>query len=352
MRTVPTKDLRGPDRPLILLDPPSEHYYADRLFDIDNNELNRDSNLLPAHRLRERALAMGREIHTADWIRSSCSREVEYYSLGLLYDDTSIKKESSIRFAAALIMEPPVVAPSLYAQLPQFAAKFERVYVHNVYGMGYSLKGVDVRKLRKLYWPIPYRDALEPYWSSEGRANRIVAISGNHNPRFRAMEQYSKRIQAMSELARFGAVDLYGFNWDKWFSREAMFWTYWRHRSMLLSIYKGRCSSKFEVLSRYNFSLCFENMAMDGYITEKLFDCLYAGTIPLYLGAPDIETYVPTDVFIDCRQFSTWTEMWERVRSFSREEVQRFREAGRDFLRGPAVAKFYHSIEDIVFRAT
>ena len=40
-----------------------------------------------------------------------------------------------------------------------------------------------------------------------------------------------------------------------------------------------------------------------GYISEKIFDCFFAGTVPLYLGAPDIEDYIPADTFIDLRQF-------------------------------------------------
>jgi hypothetical protein len=60
---------------------------------------------------------------------------------------------------------------------------------------------------------------------------------------------------------------------------------------------------------------------MDGYITEKIFDCLYAGTIPLYLGAPDILKYVPADVFVDCRKYSSWTDMWNDVVKLTPETI-------------------------------
>jgi hypothetical protein len=72
-------------------------------------------------------------------------------------------------------------------------------------------------------------------------------------------------------------------------------------------------------------------MAMNGYITEKIFDCLYAGTIPLYLGALDISKYIPSTVYVDCRKFSSWSAMWEEVRSMSDNPIN---ERGRAIVLG------------------
>lgn len=111
-----------------------------------------------------------------------------------------------------------------------------------------------------------------------------------------------------------------------------------------MSIYKGSCESKYEVLSRYRFSLCFENMAMEGYVTEKIFDCLYAGTIPLYLGAPDIDQLVPETTYIDCRRFSSWEEMWRVVANIPDSEIQVMRLAGKAFIEGEGGLKYYNSL--------
>lgn len=174
---------------------------------------------------------------------------------------------------------------------------------------------------------------------------RVVVINGSHNPASRNREQYSLRIRAMSELSKMGVVDLYGMGWDRWWSREAMWAPYWLNRRALMAIYKGKCISKFEVLQNYEFCLCFENMSMDGYITEKLFDCLYAGTIPLYLGAPDVLDYIPPNVFVDCRRYSTWKEMWENVATMPSDEIEVMRKAGRDFLKSEMANIFYDSIK-------
>ena len=152
----------------------------------------------------------------------------------------------------------------------------------------------------------------------------------------------------MVELSKFDAVDLYGQGWSKWWNREALWFLYWRHLNKLMSIYKGTCVSKFETLQGYDFCLCFENMAMNGYITEKIFDCLYAGTIPLYLGAPDITKYIPENVFIDCRNYSSVSDMWIEVRALPDSKIQEMRKAGRDFLHSEDAKPFFHSLEYIV----
>ena len=51
---------------------------------------------------------------------------------------------------------------------------------------------------------------------------------------------------------------------------------------------------KREAISNYMFYLAFENSIETGYVTEKLFDGLIAGTVPIYLGsAPDAKKLIP-----------------------------------------------------------
>lgn len=332
----------------MIVDPPSRDYYEDRLFDIANSHLNRDGTLLPFSRLREHVLNRGIHLHTADYLfQGKIQGAARYYSLGILSNFKEIRFKKTGNLSAFVIMEPPVVAPKLYKALPSLTAAFDHVYVHNTHGDGYSLDGVDVGKLRKLYWPVPYNNVLEPFWSIKNRQHRIVVINGNHNPRFRAKELYSTRIEAMASLAKLDAVDLFGRGWNEWWSPKSMWPPYWMNRKMLMSIYRGACSSKFEVLSRYKFCLCFENMAMDGYITEKIFDCLYAGTIPLYLGAPDISQIIPDNAYVDCRKFSSWNQMWEEICNMPESQIESMKQAGLDFLASKNGLCFYNSLNDI-----
>jgi len=331
----------------IIIDPSYEAYYQDRLFDMSDPVLNRDGALEPFGRLRNYLKEQGVEVHTADHLLNDES-DKDYYSFGLLKNYPKLSRRNNIRLRGFIIMEPPILAPHLYLALPELTATFEHVYVHNTIGDGYSLKGVDQSKLRSYFWPQPHKDVLEPFWSRGERLRRIVAISSSHLPRSFPGEMYSTRIDAMVCLAKHNAIDLYGHGWGKWWSRESMWSSYWRNRVALMSIYRGTCRTKSEVLSQYCFSLCFENTEMKGYVTEKIFDCLYAGTIPLYLGAKDIETLITPDAYVDCRQFRSWDEMRDKIMSMTDDEIDTMREVGRAFIRGERGLKYYNSLIEIV----
>jgi hypothetical protein len=333
----------------IYIDPPSKDYYEDRLFDASDALLNRDDTLEPFIRLRSALAQQGYELHTADRLLEQKSQGViaDYYSCGIMDNFLSLKSRGNVVLRAFLIFEPPVVDPRLYRALPEITSVFERVYLHNTEGDGYSLKGVDRSRLRKLYWPQPRKEVLSEFWIRGNRLRRIVMINGNHKPASQKGELYSKRIEALVEFSRFGTIDLYGRGWEKWWSRNSMWMPYWKNLKILMSIYKGSCPSKYEVLSQYTFALCFENMSIKGYITEKLFDCLYAGTIPLYLGANDIEDLVPKNVYIDCRKFSTWNEIHNKIMRMSSNEIQIMRTAGKEFIQSKQGLDYYDSLISI-----
>jgi len=97
-------------------------------------------------------------------------------------------------------------------------------------------------------------------------------------------------------------------------------------------VYRGKALSKAETLGQYTFALCFENMILNGWITEKLFDCFFAGTVPVYWGAPNIEDRVPAGCFIDMRKFAGYADLREYLKSLPEKEIQQFRENARDYL--------------------
>lgn len=62
---------------------------------------------------------------------------------------------------------------------------------------------------------------------------------------------------------------------------------------------------KWATLAAYKFDLAFENAIARDYVTEKFYDPLIAGCVPVYLGAPNVEEYAPgSNCFIKAADFS------------------------------------------------
>ncbi|MCL4487628.1 MAG: glycosyltransferase family 10 [Chloroflexi bacterium] len=160
------------------------------------------------------------------------------------------------------------------------------------------------------------------------------------DPWMRARNIYADRIEAVKYFSRYSDFRLYGAGWDQpiagfgpEYSRAA--------RAAFAGTIDGPYQRKRQVLSRYKFALCFENCAFPGYVTEKIFDCLLAGSIPVYFGAPDVTDFVPAETFIDLRRFSGWSELHDALRRVTEPEASRYLDAARGFLSG-AYTNFQH----------
>lgn len=60
----------------------------------------------------------------------------------------------------------------------------------------------------------------------------------------------------------------------------------------VLALDTGR-QTKLETIARYKFTIAFENAISQDYVTEKFYDPLIAGSVPVYLGAPNVEDFAP-----------------------------------------------------------
>ena len=140
---------------------------------------------------------------------------------------------------------------------------------------------------------------------------------------------HDRRLELLDVLAQNGRLALFGGGWDNLYNLPAE----WRNRLGGLSCsYFGRCINKIDTMRKYRYALCIENMVAPGYITEKLIDCMMAGVVPIYIGAPDIEKYVPPDSFIDGRQFDKPQELLDYIDELSAQRWNHIVQEGRYFL--------------------
>lgn len=64
-----------------------------------------------------------------------------------------------------------------------------------------------------------------------------------------------------------------------------------------LPAYRGYAASKYQTISQYRYNLAIENSIEDWYISEKIFDALLCGCMPIYSGSEKIFDLLPNEWF-------------------------------------------------------
>lgn len=68
--------------------------------------------------------------------------------------------------------------------------------------------------------------------------------------------------------------------------------------------------TKLHTIAQYKFTLAFENSITEDYVTEKFFEPLAAGSVPVYRGAPNVDEFAPADhCYINAADFSGPAEL-------------------------------------------
>jgi hypothetical protein len=150
-------------------------------------------------------------------------------------------------------------------------------------------------------------------------------------------EQYSHRRQ----LARLadrefpGVLDVYGYGW----MGEPTSWAHRFVRHRPFNCGRGFVKDKLALTAKYRFAVTFENQISNcGYISEKIYDVLYSGAVPIYLGDQNITDVVPADCFVDARIFKGDDRALLRfVSSCDEPTWTQYYDAGRRFLASSAV---------------
>jgi alpha(1,3/1,4) fucosyltransferase len=344
----------------LFIDPPTYHFERDRLFQLDSAPVSGDRILEPYLHLRRRLAQSGVATHTGDMLARG---EVDtsdvnlYVTTGIRHRYKALRRRGDVVLSAFIVPECPIANPPLFDDLYEASGAFRRVYSFSSdEALRPFLRGpVTFRPCR---YPYPFDAVDEQAWSRRDR-RFLAMINANKVPVLKTNELYSERLRALSFFAGHGEIDLFGVGWDGPPFRIGTTRTppslqrlryeldkvrdRVRPDPLLMrarSVYRGPVTSKAETLAGYTFAICFENQVLEGWVTEKIFDCLVAGAIPVYLGAPDIERWVTPECFIDMRRFSSYEELRAFLHELSPREIETYREAGREYFRSDQFRPF------------
>ena len=365
--------MAGSSAVTLFVDPLTYHLERDALFDARNTPRSGERILEPYVHLRNWLAERGVATHTGDMLASGSVPPADlnlYATMGIRSRYAQFARRPDTVLSAFFVNECPIVEPRLFGGLPDASRSFRRMF---------SFAGDEAMQpflpepisFRPFRYPYPFDSVIETAWRKEDRGF-LAIINGNKVPRLQTEELYSERLRAIAFFEGHGEIDLYGVGWDgppfrvgeTRMPRSLRRLAYLAERSwdrarpasdpLLASArraYRGPVESKSSTLSRYAFAICFENMAMQGWVTEKIFDCLVAGTIPVYLGAPDIEDCVDPECFVDMRRFSGYDELRAHLHGLSPAEVRAYREAGREYFTSPQFRPFTkHAFAEIFGR--
>ncbi len=201
--------------------------------------------------------------------------------------------------------------------------------------------------------PIPNDLSPRPFRPWSERTQFCVMIAKNKEMRKASdISLYQERLRLIRGFERHAGSDfaLYGKDWNippvtpGFGGRFVKLWQQWRHRrsgTQPFPSWRGTVRSKDDVLPFARFALCYENLRGGrGYITEKLFDCLVSGCIPVYAGAADIADHVPADCYVDGDRFTEVPALVDHLRGIGEAEYAARQDAIRRFLAGDAARPY------------
>lgn len=318
-----------------------KQYNRNRMFEDPSSPIG-DNLMYPFVHLGHKLRALGHEVTTLDLGDLSRFEAVVFLDHPTFLNPyfRRLQQLPGVR-RYLFLLENPANRPDNY--WPANHRAFERVFTWNP-------QLVDERKYHRFYLP----NQIPAVTDLPGGAARKFCVSiasqkySNHPD-----ELYSERVRAIRFFERQhpAEFDLYGTLWDRWYFRGRLA----RLNLFLQKLYAGPLRSwhtrrfpswrgpvpgKHAVLRQYRFAICYENAVFPGYITEKLFDCLFAGCVPVYRGAPEVVDVVPAGTFIDQRNFRNYDELYQYLKTMPVSEYENYRTAITAYLAGPTIQKF------------
>jgi hypothetical protein len=308
----------------------SKFFHKNRLFSTRESwEVSTDLSCFAL--LKQKLEAKGYSANTDDITPAGCADIVIFIDMPVALPS---KRENQIWVLIAL--ESVAVIPG----------SFDRShYRHFNYIFTWNDAYVDNERLLKINYSFDFNRA-QTQDNTTFDKKKLVCLVANNKFYAHPEQLYTERVRLAKWYMRNHPkdFDLYGTRWEESITSVAVKNIIKVARKIrprcgqsLLSIvapcYKGSTTKKLQTLSGYKFNICFENVRDEqGYITEKIFDCFFSRCVPIYLGACNIEKYVPASCFIDMRDFDSYESLHKFISSITDAEHQNLLASASRFL--------------------
>ena len=173
-------------------------------------------------------------------------------------------------------------------------------------------EGAHLKKLPSLSKHLPeYYQILKEFRNMD-KSHFCNFIYSNYNKKFPGT---AKRAEFCRALMKYKKVDCAGNvmqNTDELKRLEENIISYKQLSSIVYA--------KLKYMSKYKFTIAFENQSYPHYITEKILDPFLAGSIPIYWGCPKIAQMFNPAAFINCHDYSSLDEVVSRVQEIDNDD--------------------------------
>jgi hypothetical protein len=184
---------------------------------------------------------------------------------------------------------------------------------------------------------------------------KISSCLINGNKRFPVASEddlYEERFAVIEWYQRNAPLDfaLYGRGWDKpkagFTRKDKLIRRGKRLASQLFGYkpfpsYRGSVIDKGDIYKNSKFAYCYENTKnLENYITEKIFDAMMYGCVPIYWGAQYIVDFIPKECFIDRRDFSNQQSLYAYLKGMTSEVYKSYQDSIYGFLRSDKILPF------------
>jgi len=208
----------------------------------------------------------------------------------------------------------PIVMRSYDAHSP---LKLSSFYLDSYHDLALTYLNELVNNKNRLFAQLSYDNFLITKYDNYPKNRKFACIILRKENRVEYYEKSSefkeicieKTYHLREKYVDFKQIDIYGANW-----------------SLEMENFKGPLAyqKKHHIQNKYKFNFIIENAIVDNYLSEKIFDTFLSLSVPVYLGSPVVEKYIPKECFVDIRDFENNDKLIEYLEKMDDDTYKKY----------------------------